>query len=360
MKRLPFRSIEPFFCAGLCDDPLLLVRIRPLGKNILFDCGQIHHLAKRIFKSLDALFITHAHMDHFMGIDTLIRNVHVSPRTIHIYGPPGITQKLENKLRGYDWNLTEPTWSTFITHDIFSDHIVTRSFPGPAGFTSQGEQRQERTALVIYENDHLLIETNSCDHKIPSLMYRLTEKPPFAIDAEKMAVLGLVGGDWLRLLKQWFYGGTLKGNEISVLYRHNESIEQKVMNCFDLYTSIHKVQTSCSIGYVTDIGFTSENVDKLASLLTGVTLLVCECSFLAKDQGKARSSHHLCTSDVNALIQRLRPRYFLPVHLSKNNLGKSQQLYSELQCPPGTVLLNLPERVTPRPLLPQEMPHLIS
>ena len=61
----PFRYLEPTFFAGLFDDPLLLIRVRPTGRALLFDCGKMHHLAKRVYTSIDAIFISHAHMDHF-------------------------------------------------------------------------------------------------------------------------------------------------------------------------------------------------------------------------------------------------------------------------------------------------------
>ncbi|HEX9024695.1 MAG TPA: ribonuclease Z, partial [Geobacteraceae bacterium] len=40
MTRRPFRYLEPTFFAGILDDPLLLVRVRPLMESCLFDCGQ--------------------------------------------------------------------------------------------------------------------------------------------------------------------------------------------------------------------------------------------------------------------------------------------------------------------------------
>ena len=40
-----FHTIEPYVCSGLLDDPLLLVRVRPTGRSLLFDCGQLQHLA---------------------------------------------------------------------------------------------------------------------------------------------------------------------------------------------------------------------------------------------------------------------------------------------------------------------------
>lgn len=34
--------------------------------------------------------------------------------------------------------------------------------------------------------------------------------------------------------------------------------------------------------------------------------------------------------DVNALLEQIQPRYFLPIHLSKTYLGRSDELYREL------------------------------
>jgi ribonuclease Z len=88
-----------------------------------------------------------------------------------------------------------------------------------------------------------------------------------------------------------------------------------------------------------------------------VTLLVCECSFLAADRDKARVSSHLCTGDVNFLVEKLRPAFFLPMHLSKSYIHTWERLYEELEAPPGVTLLRLPKLVTPRPLLPCEVPR---
>ncbi len=132
--RFPFRNLEPVFFAGLIDDPIFLVRIRPTGRYLMFDCGQIHHLAKRILTGLDAVFVSHAHMDHWMGIDSVIRQVLASGRTIDLFGPPGMADKFEHKLSGYDWNLAEDYWCHFRVFEVFSDCLRCDLFPGPEHF----------------------------------------------------------------------------------------------------------------------------------------------------------------------------------------------------------------------------------
>lgn len=354
-----FRTIEPFFFSGLLDDPVLQVRVRPTGRSLLFDCGRIHHLAKRVLKSIAAIFVSHAHMDHFMGIDTFIRSVHVSPREVDIFGPPGLSDKMAAKLAGYDWNLCEPYWCSLMVHEIYDDHLDIHRFSGPEGFARRFLERRQRTGRAIYGNRRLLVEAEQCDHRIPSLIFRITEAPTFQVDMTKLENTGLIAGPWLRQLKKCYHCGNLEETQLTVSAAgdNGEKFDMPV-NGKTLYDRIGKDLKPGSVGYVTDIGFTPHNLDTVCGLLSGVTLLVCECSFLADDREKARASSHLCTSDVNVLLDRLRPAAFMPMHLSKSYIHRPDQLYEELEIPPGVTLLRLPTYLTPRPLLSCEAARL--
>jgi ribonuclease Z len=96
-------------------------------------------------------------------------------------------------------------------------------------------------------------------------------------------------------------------------------------------------------------------METLAGLLHAVTLLICECAFLAADAKKARLSRHLCTSDFNMIIDRLRPLYVLPMHLYKARQEKSHHLYDKIEPPQGVTVLKIPDRLTPRPLMTCEL-----
>lgn len=362
MSRLfPLRKIEPALFSGLLDDPVLHLAIRPMGKGILLDCGRIQHLAKRVLKSLVAIFISHAHMDHFMGIDTFIRGIHVSPKSVDIYGPPGMANKIAHKLAGYDWNLAEKSWCSIRVHDIHCDRIEPSLFPGPEGFSRHREETLPLPDRTIYRNQHIRVEAETCDHKIPSLVYRISELPSFQVDEKKLLQAGLVRGDWLRTLKKHFYGKAGENEPLRVLRREGTgTVEELVQNPDRLYERIRGERPEASIGYLTDISFSAENREKIENLMEGVTLLVCECSFLKEEEEKARISAHLCTTDVNILLDRLRPAFFLPMHLSKSYIHSWERLYEELEIPRGVTLVRLPKYVTSRPLLPCEARKMLQ
>jgi ribonuclease Z len=345
-----FKQIEPTFPAGLLDDPLLLVRVRATGRSLLFDCGPLHHLAKRTIKSIDAIFISHAHMDHFMGMDAFVRHSMVSGRVYDIYGPPGMAARMERKLGGYDWNLAEDFWSDLRVHEIHPTHFARTLFSGSQGFRGTFLGREERRDALIYANGHLQVEAALFDHKIPVLGFRITEKPGFQIDPKELESLGLIPGHWLQELKKNYYE-----KKLSLPIRVNTREGEKKLSGEDLYGRIRRESPCTSIGYLTDIGATAANFKQAGELFADLSLLICECSYLRNHKDKARRSFHLCTDDARKLAEKLRPRFFLPMHLSKSHLKHPQDLYRELRLPTDVTLLQLPSYQTPRPRLCDEI-----
>lgn len=354
-RRMSFRYLKPVYFAGLLDDPVLWVGVRPWGRALLFDCGQLHHLAKRVLKSLGALFVSHAHMDHFMGFDTLVRHVLVSPRCFEVFGPPGLAAKVEHKLSAYDWNLSERFWCTFRVHEVFPDRVCRWTFPGPRRFVRLADGEVRRRDDVIFQNRWVTVAAAQADHRIPVLVYRISEQPAFEVDAARIAGAGLTSGTWIEQLKRQFHDRVLGRKPLTVTRADPGQNSVKVEDTRQFYETIKRAASPSSIGYMTDIGFSEGNVATVADLLRDVTLLVGECAFLADHVDKARRSYHLCTEDVNRLLHRIRPAHYLPVHLSKSCAARSGELYRELRPPSETAVLRLPDRLLPRPLLPDEV-----
>ena len=72
--------------------PALLLRAG--GDRILFDCGEgtQQQLLRSVgLPELDAVFITHFHLDHWLGIVGMLRtfDLRARERTLDVYGPPG-------------------------------------------------------------------------------------------------------------------------------------------------------------------------------------------------------------------------------------------------------------------------------
>jgi len=347
---LPFRYCEPAFFGGLLDDPVLFLRIRPMRRALLFDCGQIAHLAKRVIKPITAVFITHAHMDHVMGIPTLVRHHHASPRPLDLFGPAGITERIAHLLAGFDWNLAEPTWFTLRVHEVLPDRIRHTSFPGPERFVRRSGEETPRLDRKIWSCPFLTVEAEILDHKLPVLAFRVDERSYFTVDGQKLEELGLVAGDWIRDLKSRVWKKQTEHRVAAVRRQGELLIEEPVNDPAALYNAIRGEEDTASLGYMTDMGWTPDNVETIGNFLGGLTLLCSECTFLAADWEKARASHHITTADLNGLVENLRPRYLLAMHLSKGYLRRTFDLYTELKPPAGTGILRLPNHIVPAPV----------
>lgn len=53
------------------------------------------------------VFVSHTHIDHFIGFDRLLRIVFGSDKVIRLYGPEGFIRNVEGKLAGFTWNLVD-------------------------------------------------------------------------------------------------------------------------------------------------------------------------------------------------------------------------------------------------------------
>ena len=78
--------------------PALLVRAG--GDRILFDCGEgtQQQLLRSIgLPELDVVFLTHFHLDHWLGLIGMIKtfDLRARERPLALYGPPGLTALME-------------------------------------------------------------------------------------------------------------------------------------------------------------------------------------------------------------------------------------------------------------------------
>ena len=74
------------------------------GDLMLFDCGegtQRQMMRYATGFAVDAIFVTHMHADHFLGITGLLRTLGLQGREelLELYGPPGSTSTLEVMVR---------------------------------------------------------------------------------------------------------------------------------------------------------------------------------------------------------------------------------------------------------------------
>ena len=75
---------------GQTGDPALLLTLRWHGRSMLIDLGRIDRTPAAVLLPIERVFVSHAHMDHFMGFDHLLRLTLPRDRHLTFCGPPGL------------------------------------------------------------------------------------------------------------------------------------------------------------------------------------------------------------------------------------------------------------------------------
>ncbi len=72
---------------GPFEDPSLFVRIMREKRAFLFDIGNISRLGPGDLQKITDVFVTHTHIDHFIGFDILVRALLRREIPLRVYGP---------------------------------------------------------------------------------------------------------------------------------------------------------------------------------------------------------------------------------------------------------------------------------
>lgn len=190
------RLINPPF-----EDPILFIDFLYDKKAIIFDLGDISRLDGNEILKIEKCFVSHTHMDHFIGFDYLLRSILRSNKKLEFFGPPGFTKNVEGKLKGYTWNLVKNYSLELHIYEVRQRSIKRSKFICREGF-----KKYTFPSLHFYEtlieNAQYSIKAVLLDHFIPSLAFSLNEQFHININKEILKKLKLPPGSWLKDLKK--------------------------------------------------------------------------------------------------------------------------------------------------------------
>ena len=326
--------MKPLFHTSLVnesfDDPVLYVEFMFQKRALLFDLGNIHRLSPRKIFKISHAFVTHTHMDHFIGFDHLVRFLLGRDQTLSLYGPPGIIESVRGRLAGYNWNLVEnyryPFWLRIF--EINEDHLLEIKLVCRKKFAPENSPKKIAISEAIIHNENqLTVKAIALDHKIPSIAYLLEEQFHLNVNKEKLKKMGLSTGPWLNVLKESVYSNKPDNYTIKVPMENNI----KKFKLGLLKNEILTVTPGQKIGYVVDCDFTSENRKKIVHLMNGIDVLYIEAYFIEEDKERARSTAHLTAREAGELAREAEVKKMQVIHFSSKYSGNPGFLLEEAE-----------------------------
>ncbi len=291
---------------GYFEDPCLFMRIPHEKRAIQFDIGDLRALSPSEMFKISDVFVTHTHIDHFIGFDPLLRMILRRETPLNVYGPPKITACIEGKLKGYTWNLIKD-YPAVINAFAFDGKSVSRA-------SFRAENRFKKEALgkvdsdgVLLRNPQFSVKAMKLDHGTPCLAYSIEEEIHINIDKYLLEKKGLTVGPWLTNFKR-----LLRENPES---DRTFIIEGKSYRIGDL-SDIALVTKGQKISYATDISMSTKNITGLIKLANDSDVFYCEAYFLEKDRERAIERFHLTAKAAGSIAKRAGVKKLVLIHFS--------------------------------------------
>lgn len=304
---------------GPFGDPSLLVRIIRERRSLLFDLGDIHALSPASLNRVTDIFVTHTHIDHFIGFDILLRSSLTRTSPLTLYGPSGLIRNVEGKLSGYSWNLIRHYPLTITAAEYDGKSLYRASFSAVSQFKKQLSPRSRSDGLLL-ENPAFTVRAAVLDHGIPCLAFSLEEPFRMNIDRDRLLKKSLSVGPWLTELKRKLREGVAGG---SLLIDGKSYPVRKLLD-------IVRIGEGQKICFATDIALSHDNSRKLIELARNADIFYCEAYFMEKERGLASERFHLTTRECGRIARLAGARNLYPMHFSPRYSGQEDDLLREV------------------------------
>lgn len=320
-------SLFPRLVNGPFGDPGLFIGLRWEGRAVQFDLGRLGRMELGDVLKMSHVFVSHAHMDHFMGFDHLLRMFLPRAATLDIYGPEDFLARLAGRLAGYTWNLTEDYPLVIVGHEVRPATVHSARFRAATGFAP--EDRSERPFDGVLLDEHgLSVSAAILDHKIPCLAFALAEKAHLNVDTAVLERRNLHPGRWIDGLKRALRAGLPDEESVTAMVREDGVVREASFPLGSLRELIVESRGQ-KIGYVVDTLYSPENQRRIVELVREADLFYCESPFLDEDVEQATKRYHLTARQAGLLGREAGVRRLEVFHFSPRYEGRADQIYAE-------------------------------
>jgi ribonuclease Z len=319
-------SLHPSLVNGRSGDPALYIETLFERRAILFDLGDISVLPPRKLLRLEYVFVSHAHVDHFIGFDHLLRLLIGRDTTVRLYGPEGFVDQVHHKLQAYQWNLVDRFENdlVFLVTELDSSlRTNTARFRLKSGFAAEAVSESRKFSNMLCDQAAFHVSTAMLEHGTPCLAFAIEEAAHVNVWKSRLKELGLPVGPWLRDFKRAVIEQRPDDERVRIDAGHT-------MRLGEIRSAVTVIPGQ-KIGYVTDVADTAANREAIIELVRNADLLFIEAPFASSDTALAAERAHLTTTAAGEIARRAGARRVEPFHFSSRYSGEEARMLDEVQ-----------------------------
>ena len=314
---------------GSTGDPVLYIDSPGRDNAFLFDAGDNANLSMTELADLDAVFISHHHVDHFIGLDRIVRANLDCDKTLQIFGPEKTIQKVYDRITSYEYQYFPFQKIALCVHEILPDVIRTAMLECTQRFPQPVVEETPRNGLTIYETRDVTVEAVHVEHTVSCLAYALTEKPGWQLDSEKLMAQGVKYGSWVNdvLIKARARVPLHSPFRVPLDCLPDGNDATQVPSTLEAVLNRYFTESAgARVAFVTDTVWNESVKNAVLPLTQGAWRLYCDC-FYAKEQGAQAAKHrHMTTDNVAELAQLAGVEELVLIHFA----GRYVEAYSKL------------------------------
>jgi len=324
---------HPSLVNGRYGDPTVYVETLFEKHSLLFDLGEIASLSPRKIRRVDQIFVSHAHIDHFIGFDHLLRLLVGHEKTVRLYGPPGFAERVLHKLQAYQWNLVEsyPCDLVFVVSELETPtSISTKRFRLRRAFAAEPSVSSKTLAGALCDEPTHRVSAAIPEHGTPCLAFALREAAHVNIWKNRLSERGLPVGPWLRWLKKAVVEGRPDDHLIRIDHTAGTAASDGRLERLGSLRELLTVTAGQKIAYITDVADTPANRAAIVALVQNADILFIEAAFAGADSALARDRAHLTTTAAGEIAREANVHRVEPFHFSPRYVGDEAQMLAEV------------------------------
>jgi ribonuclease Z len=319
-------------------DPGLWIDLPDEGRALLLDLPAIAHVSARKLLRVAHAVVTHTHMDHYVGFDSLLRVALRRDEPLTVTGPKGFLVSVRGRVAAYAWNLIATYPIRLCVQEVDGATLRAEEYSAASRMRPVALPEAPFSGTVHAERA-FRVEVAVLDHGLPVLGVVVREVEHLAVDRARLVRRGLVPGAWLATLKDAMRRGAAADTPVTA-ERADGTTE--TLELGNIGPDVIVRGPGRALAYLTDLSPTDDNVAQAVSLASGVDLLVCEAAFLDADRELAAERHHLTARQAGELARRAGAKRLAVFHVSPRYEDRLTEVAAEAAEAFGAPVLELP------------------
>jgi ribonuclease Z len=306
---------------GSIGDPVLFIDYPGRDDALLFDAGENGGLDPRRLADLGAVFITHHHVDHFIGLDRIVRANLDRDKTLHVFGPSGTIARVYARIKSYEYPFFPFQKLTLMVRDVEPGLIRSASLECSKKFPEPEPVESPWDGPTLFQGEGIRVEAAFTDHTVPGLAFALVEEPGYHPSRAKLASGPIRPGPWV-------------GQALARL-REGESPDATITISGGQFTlgaladAYFERSQGLRVAYVTDTAWSDRSRPGLLRLAHRAWRLYCDSFYATKELRQAEKHRHMMAAQAAEFAVEAKVESLVLIHFANRYAGQYQHLVDE-------------------------------